>query len=118
MMKINKALFLSVAAVSLLSWGGAAMAADYAHETGDKFTRGLANTATGWGEIPKNISNESRKSNVVVGLTYGTVKGAVHTVGRTVVGALELATFFIPSKEVVKSTYVWKNTDKETTYGL
>ncbi|MDQ6998301.1 MAG: exosortase system-associated protein, TIGR04073 family [Mariprofundus sp.] len=95
-----------------------AMAGDYATDSGSKFTRGLANSVTGWGEIPKNIINESSDSNVLVGLTYGTVKGVVHTVGRTAVGAFDLVTFFVPTEEVVHSTYVWKQKRDETTYGV
>ena len=55
---------------------------------------------------------------MLIGITYGTVKGVFHTVGRTVVGALELGTFFMPSDEVVQSTYVWEDASEETTYDL
>jgi len=109
---------LAVAAAAVLAVSSPVMAGDYANGAGSKFTRGLANAATGWGEIPKNIALESNKSNALVGITYGTLKGVGHTVGRTVVGALELGTFFIPSDEVVQSTYVWEDTNEETTYGL
>jgi len=109
---------VALAAVALFALSGPAVAGDYASDTGDKFTRGLANAATGWGEVPKNIALESKNSNVLVGVTYGTVKGVAHTVGRTVVGALELGTFFIPSQEVTQSTYVWRDANEETTYGL
>ncbi|MDQ6954177.1 MAG: exosortase system-associated protein, TIGR04073 family [Mariprofundaceae bacterium] len=109
---------LAVTAVALLTLGSPALAANYASDTGEKFSRGLVNTATGWGEVPKNIVLETKNSNIFIGLTYGTVKGVVHTVGRSVVGVLELGTFFIPSSEVVQSTYVWENTREETTYGL
>lgn len=109
---------LAVTAAAVLAVSSPAMAGDYANEAGSKFSRGLANAATGWGEIPKNIALETNDSNVLVGLTYGTVKGVFHTVGRTMVGALELGTFFIPNDEVVQSTYVWEDTNEETTYDL
>ena len=109
---------LAAAAAAVLAFSGPVMAGDYANDAGSKFTRGLGNAATGWGEIPKNIALESEASNVLVGITYGTVKGAFHTVGRTVIGALELGTFFVPSDEVVQSTYVWQNASEETTYDL
>ncbi len=86
---------------------------DYSSQAGDKFSRGLANTVTGWGEIPKNIINES---NVLVGLTLGSVKGVGHTVGRTVVGAGELVTFFIPNEQIVHARYIWQETNQGTTY--
>jgi len=93
------------------------MAGEYGNDVGNKFTRGLANTATGWGEIPKNIANESSHSNVLVGITWGTVKGAAHAIGRTGVGVFDLGTFFVPSDEYVHSTYVWQDSGKETSYG-
>jgi len=118
-MKIYKTgITLAIVAAAVLVVSSPAMANDYANDAGSKFTRGLGNAATGWGEIPKNIALESNESNAFVAITYGTLKGVAHTVGRTVVGALELGTFFIPSDEVVQSTYVWEDTDKETTYGL
>jgi len=46
-------------------------AGDYATDSGTKFSCGLANTVTGWGEIPKNIVNESRDKNTFAGVTYG-----------------------------------------------
>jgi len=111
-----------ISAVAVLSAGlmlsvTPVLAGDYAGDVGAKFSRGLANTTTGWGEIPKNIANESRDKNAFVGATYGTLKGTAHTVGRTAVGVFDLATFFIPSDGYVHSTYVWENTGSETTYG-
>ncbi|MDQ6969073.1 MAG: exosortase system-associated protein, TIGR04073 family [Mariprofundus sp.] len=93
------------------------MAGEYADDAGSKFTRGLANTVTGWGEIPKNIANESRSSNVLVGFTWGAVKGVAHAIGRSSVGVFDLATFFAPSAEYVHSTYVWNDARRDTTYG-
>lgn len=111
-----------VTGIALLTLGlftaAPAIAGDYAADSGAKFTRGLANTATGWGEIPKNIANESREHNAFVGLTYGTVKGTAHTLGRTAVGVFDLGTFFVPTKELVHATYVWQDTGDETTYGM
>ncbi len=95
----------------------AAMANDYGGQVVDKFARGFANTATGWVELPKNIVNTSKQDNIAYGLTLGLVKGIAHTVGRTVVGALELVTFFIPSPEFVEPRYVWEPFEQDTTYG-
>lgn len=94
-----------------------AMADNYGSQVADKFARGFANTVTGWVELPKNISNTTKESNIGMGLTVGLAKGVMHTVGRTVVGAVELVTFFIPSPEYVRPRYVWDPFDKETTYG-
>ena len=92
-------------------------AGDYATDSGAKFTRGLANTTTGWGEIPKNIAIESRDNNALTGAIYGTAKGVAHSAGRTAVGLFDLSTFFVPSDEYVHATYVWDEADSETTYG-
>ncbi|MDX8392148.1 MAG: exosortase system-associated protein, TIGR04073 family [Mariprofundaceae bacterium] len=93
-----------------------AMANDYGNQVVDKFSRGAANTLTGWVELPKNIVNTSTKDNIGLGLTIGLLKGVVHSVGRTVVGAVELVTFFIPNNQIVQPKYVWKTFDKDTNY--
>jgi putative exosortase-associated protein (TIGR04073 family) len=83
----------------------------YAQDAGKKLLRGIANVLTGWVEIPKNIYNESVNSNVLVGLTWGTVKGAGWTVVRTVAGAYEVVTFPFPIPEgyspIVEPEYVF-----------
>jgi len=107
------AMFAALFVVALPS----AMADDYGSGVVDKFSRGFANTVTGWVELPKNVVNTSKADNVGMGLTVGLVKGIMHSVGRTVVGVVEMVTFFIPSQEFVEPRYVWKPLDKETTYG-
>ncbi|MDX8409553.1 MAG: exosortase system-associated protein, TIGR04073 family [Mariprofundales bacterium] len=82
-----------------------------------KFSRGFANTATGWLELPKNVINESKSSNVAYGMTLGLLEGVMHTVGRTLVGAVELGTFFIPNPEFIHPRYVWSPFEKGTRYG-
>jgi len=115
----KRLIFISmpVLLAGLFSFGTTAFADDYGSQAASKLSRGIINLTTGWLEVPKNISNESRKSNAGVGLTYGTVKGSVHTVGRTAAGALDTATFFVPSDPIVHSDRVWNDFDTETTYG-
>jgi len=108
---------MSALLTGLFAFGTTALADDYGSQATAKFSRGIINLTTGWLEVPKNISNESRKSNAGVGLTYGTVKGSVHTVGRTAAGALDTATFFVPSESFVHSDQVWNDYNTETTYG-
>jgi len=117
MMVSHKTAGFTALAAGLLFAAAPVFAGDYATDSGAKFSRGLANTATGWGEIPKNIANESREQNAFMGATYGTAKGTAHAIGRTAVGVFDLVTFFVPSDEYMNSTYVWDNTDSETTYG-
>jgi len=83
----------------------------------DKFSRGFANTATGWMELPKNIVNESRASNVGYGITLGLFQGVIHTVGRTLIGVVELGTFFIPNAAFIHPRFVWSPLEENTSYG-
>jgi putative exosortase-associated protein (TIGR04073 family) len=75
----------------------------------DKLRRGLANSATGWLEIPYTTFSEvvfgtrSPLERLFVGLTVGSGKA----VQRTAVGVFETATFFIPSYDpIVQPEYV------------
>ncbi|MFH1406998.1 MAG: exosortase system-associated protein, TIGR04073 family [Candidatus Omnitrophota bacterium] len=83
----------------------------YAQDAGRKLLRGIGNVATGWLEIPNQIYKESVASNVLVGLTWGTVKGAGWTVVRTVTGAYEIVTFPFPIpsgyEPIVQPEYVF-----------
>ncbi len=106
------ALFAALFVIAMPS----AMANDYGNQVVDKFSRGFVNTLTGWVELPKNVVNTSKKDNIGLGLTVGLLKGVAHSVGRTVVGAVELVTFFIPNEQVVAPRYAW-DFSKETTYG-
>ncbi|ADE13824.1 conserved hypothetical protein [Nitrosococcus halophilus Nc 4] len=90
----------------------------YGERVGEKLGRGLVNVATGWVEIPKNIVNTSQDSNVGIGVTWGLVKGIGHTLGRTLVGAGELATFFVPTSEIIHPPYIFEDFHRDTTYGV
>lgn len=63
---------------------------------GEKLGRGTANVFTSVVEVPKNISNEWRKSDPVTGFVVGSVKGCGWWGVRTVVGAFEIVTFPVP----------------------
>jgi putative exosortase-associated protein (TIGR04073 family) len=102
----------------LFSFASPAMAGEgYGANVGEKLGRGLVNVVTGWLEIPKNVVNTSRDSNVGIGVTLGLVKGIGQTIGRTLVGAGELATFFIPTPGLVHPTYIFEDFYRDTTYG-
>ena len=68
----------------------------YADNALHKLGRGLTNASSGWLEVPKAIYEESKEHNPLIGLTYGTGKGAIKCVGRTGVGAFEAGTFLAP----------------------
>ena len=47
---------------------------------------------------------------------HGFFTGLFHSVGRSVIGALDIATFLIPTTPIVNPPYIWDNFDRETTY--
>ncbi|WP_298271844.1 exosortase system-associated protein, TIGR04073 family [Geobacter sp.] len=61
----------------------------------NKFSRGVANTATGWLELPKQIYVTWQESGPTKGILLGPLKGVGMTVVRTLSGVGELATFFV-----------------------
>ncbi|MDD5035309.1 MAG: exosortase system-associated protein, TIGR04073 family [Methylococcaceae bacterium] len=81
-----------------------------------KASHGLANLAGGVVEIPKNITNITSDSNIFAGMTIGLVRGVVHTVSRTVVGAAEFLTSPIPTENFVVPGYVWERFSEDTRY--
>ena len=90
--------------------------ASYMTHVGDKLGYGIANIATGWVEVPKNIMIVGQRDGVAAGATIGLFTGLFQTVGRTAYGIMETATFLIPTHPIVKPGYIWDNFDKETSY--
>lgn len=93
------------------------MAQSYPVAASEKLVNGIANAATGFVELPKTIILTSRRDGAAYGLTVGFVTGIMHAVGRTLFGALDAVTFFIPTQSTVRPSYIWQDFDKETTYG-
>ncbi|SDH72266.1 exosortase system-associated protein, TIGR04073 family [Nitrosomonas sp. Nm132] len=96
---------------------GERMEQSYPTMAGEKLMNGIVNAATGFVELPKTIILTSQRDGVPYGLTVGLLTGLIHTVGRTVLGALDAATFFIPTRPTVYPPYIWQDFDRETTYG-
>ncbi len=69
----------------------------------DKLRRGLANSATGWVELPYRVfadtvfGNRSPFEGLFIGLAVGTAK----SLQRTAVGVFETATFLLPSYDPI-----------------
>jgi putative exosortase-associated protein (TIGR04073 family) len=61
-----------------------------------KGVRGAANLVTGWVELPKQIYLTGERDGWLRGAVIGPLKGIGMTVVRTVSGAGELLTFFVP----------------------
>ena len=74
----------------------------FAQDPFTKLGRGVANTLTGWVELPKNIYSTSVENNALDGITLGVAKGAGMTIVRTGAGIYEIATFPFPLPENYK----------------
>ncbi len=98
------------------AYGTGTAAKSYFTVSSEKLVSGVANVATGFVELPKNIILTTQDSGVVYGVSVGLVAGIMHTVGRTVVGALDIATFFIPTRPSVHPPFVWQDFTMETSY--
>lgn len=83
----------------------------FAQDPFTKLGRGVANTLTGWVELPKNIYNTSVEENAFAGLTLGLAKGAGMSIVRTGAGIYEIATFPFPLpqdyKAILEPEYVF-----------
>lgn len=115
----NKNLFTAcVLCSALLSTGSAYAESEHSYLSGvgSKLGQGLANTTTGFIEIPKNIINISHEQNVFVGLSWGLLRGVIQTVSRTTVGAAELITAPIPSSDFITPPYVWNRFSEDSRY--
>lgn len=92
------------------------------HHTGylagftSRVSQGFANTTTGFIEIPKNVVNISHDQNILVGSTWGVLRGVAHTVTRTVLGVAELITSPFPTDEFISPPYVWDRFSEDTRY--
>lgn len=91
--------------------------ADYTSDAAEKFGRGLSNGALGWVEFGKNVYNEPLQHGPLY-TPVGLLKGVAHAVGRTVVGAADMASFLIPSPSFIQPNNVWEHMDTETSYGV
>ena len=67
-----------------------------------KLFRGIANAATGWMEIPKQMSLTWQAQGPGVGLSWGFIKGIGWAIARSVGGAYEIVTFPFPIPEEYK----------------
>ena len=89
---------------------------DYLDKVVGKLENGIANAIGGFVEIPKTVIIVSRSEGPVYGITVGLMVGILHALGRTVYGAVDMATFMIPTKPLVEPDYIWNDFDRITTY--
>lgn len=93
-----------------------AMAHGYPGKIGEKLGVGIANVVTGPMEIPKTMMITTGTRGPGYGMTVGFMTGIVQMLGRTLSGALDLATFMIPTRSIVKPELIWNNFNTETSY--
>lgn len=108
-------ILLSVAPQTVMAERGTTQS--YPAAAGEKLANGVANAATGFVELPKNVILTSQQDGVAYGLTVGFLTGILHAVGRTVIGALDAVTFLIPTQPAVNPHYIWQDFNRETSYG-
>lgn len=87
----------------------------YAQDAPKKLERGLVNIITGWVELPKNIYQTSKETNILAGVTIGLAKGLGMTVVRTGAGIYDTATFPFPLpkeyKPLLEPEYVMQDVE-------
>lgn len=108
-------LFLLVAALCWL-FPMNAQAGEYPARVGEKLGNGVANVVTGVAEIPKTMMITGHQHGAAYGMTAGFFTGLVHMIGRTLSGAVDIATFFVPTTPMVDPAYIWDDFDRETRY--
>lgn len=103
-------IMLSLAAPQL------ALADQYPDKVVEKLGNGIANAVTGVVEIPKTITIVGNRDGVIHGMTIGFLTGIANAVGRSLSGAFDIATFFVPTTPFVKPANIWDDFNRETTF--
>lgn len=115
-MSKDKILGTCILVCALMMTSAAQAEDDYLTGFSNKLSQGLANMAFGFIEIPKNVINISNEHNILVGLTWGVVRGVVHAASRTLVGGAEFLTSPIPTGDFASPAYVWDRFSEDSRY--
>ena len=90
-------------------------------KSGSKLLSGLANVATGWIEVPKNIKLvDQQQTTIASGVTavgQGIFQGTWYTVNRVGGGIFDVLTFMFPAKPSVDPVFVWEDFSRESQFG-
>lgn len=105
-----------LAGVLLTSTAQAAEPPSYLSGFTSKVTQGFSNLAGGVVELPKNIVNISSDQNILVGMSWGVLRGLAHTIDRTLIGAVQFISSPIPSSEFISPAYPWERFSEDTRY--
>ena len=103
-------------ALALFSPARAHAEESYGMQFVTKLQQGPGNVALGWQEVGKNAVNVGAQHGFACGATWGVLRGVVHAVGRTAVGAVEFITSPIPTSEFVTPAYIWERPSEDTRY--
>ena len=87
---------IRIALLVLLLATGLYPAPAHAANVFTKLGRGVANTATGWVELPASIGEKKREGTAVLWLVTGTVEGLIKAVTRTFYGVWDIVSCPIP----------------------
>ena len=108
----KQVLFLIACLVVLASTQAVAEEPGIPQQIGTKFVRGVANLATGWVEIPKQIYVVGTNEGWVAGALRGPFDGLGMFAARTIAGAYEILTFPVPVpphyQPLVHPDFVWE----------
>lgn len=115
MKKIFVSKFFWLLAIFLLL-PATSMAKDYPTQVGEKLGTGIANVVTGVAEIPKTMMITGRKEGAAYGMTAGFFIGIIHMAGRLFTGALDIATFPVPTTPIPNPAFIWDDFNRETSY--
>lgn len=82
----------------------------YDRNAATKLGRGLANAATCWIELPKQVFLVSKEREPFTGLVYGGAKGLCFTAMRLVSGVYDTALFLVPpyDKPLMEDEFVFE----------
>jgi len=118
-----KKISISITAFLLLLFSATANAQEamtvehYFNRAGTKLVSGIANVATGWMELPKTISIWTEKENdPLTGWLEGIFRGVVHVASRTGSGALDVATFLLPTLPTPVPVVIWEDFSQQSEY--
>jgi putative exosortase-associated protein (TIGR04073 family) len=118
-MKHNKTTYLVTSLVLLFTFSIPSQAENtdgYGKDFQDKLGHGVANMALGFSEIPKNIINVTDDSGILLGVTWGALRGVGHGVGRTLMGVAEFLTSPFPTGDYVAPGLPWERFTEDTRY--
>ncbi|MCM8786536.1 MAG: exosortase system-associated protein, TIGR04073 family [Candidatus Omnitrophica bacterium] len=79
-----------------------------------KISRGIANTALCWVEIPRQAVKVTKEKGEATGIFWGPLKGLTYTARRFFVGVYEVVTFLAPPyKPIIDPEFVFSEEEED-----